>query len=203
MGRPAGSFTVALGGDLKSRVVAAARAGGTTPSVLVRRAVAEALSQVAGGGETPVPATRTEEPLTEIRVRVPESVAVRIAAASRAAGLTRGAFVSAAIAELADRTGKGSGAVPPHGVEAAGFLRDALVRSNATLAPIGRNLNQIARALNMHPALASVADRQSLAEVARRVCEHLELASELLHAIRVPKRPAARANASSTPGKLG
>jgi len=147
MGQPAGSITVALGESLKARLVAAARAAGTTPSVLARRAGAEAVGEVAGRDETAASAPRNEEPLTEIRIRVPESAAARFATACRACGLTRPAYASAAMVELAERSASRPGVtLAVAEIESAGALREAPVRSNATLAPIGRNLNEVARA---------------------------------------------------------
>ena len=192
MAKPAGSFTVALGEDLKKRLVAAAQAAGSTPSVLARRAMAEALRDEARDCSPPMPA-RPGEPFNEIRVKVPQSAAARLAAAAGAAGMTRSAYVSAATVELAERSAAHCGVTAPmRGIEAAGTLREALVKSTASLAPIGRNLNQVARSLNTYPSQVSLADRENLAEVAHRVFEHLELASELLHAIRAPRTRAKR-----------
>ena len=187
MGRPAGSFTVALGDELKSRLVARARRAGTTPAVLARQAIAEALRQQASAETVPAVVPRPGEPLTEIRVRVAHSIAARLAAAAAAAGMTRTAYVSAAAAELADRSEARAEAAPIAGIETAGALREALVKSNAALAPIGRNLNQVARALNAHPAQISDAQQRQLAEVAHRLRELLELVSQLLRAIRAPR----------------
>jgi len=121
-------------------------------------------------------------------VTVPRSTATRLAAAAYAAGMTRSAWVSAAAIGLAEQSLADSETKSqPAGIEAAPALRDALVKSNATLAPIGRNLNQVARVLNAHPDWMSKADRDGLAEVAQRVSKHLELASELLYAIRAPR----------------
>jgi hypothetical protein len=126
-------------------------------------------------------------------VKVPQNSAARLAEAAGAAGMTRSAYVSAAAVELAERSAALCGATAPmQGVVAACSLREALVKSTASLAPIGRNLNQVARTLNMYPGQVSLADRESLAEVARRVFEHLELASDLLHAIRAPRSRAMR-----------
>jgi hypothetical protein len=187
MGRPAGSFTVALGDELKSRLVAAARTAGTTPAVLARRAIAEALRDQASEKTVATVVPRLGEPLTEIRVKVANSVAARLAAAAAAAGMTRTAYVGAAAVGLADRSEAHARAAPVAGIETAGALREALVKSNAALAPIGRNLNQVARALNTHPAQISDAERRQLAGVSHRVREHLELVSELLRAIRAPR----------------
>ena len=187
VGKPAGSFTVALGDQLKARLLAAAKAAATKPAVLVRRAISEALRDPLSEVQVPAPVSRPGETLKEIRVRVPESVAVRLAAAACASGMTRSAYLSAATAELTERSGGQVGKAPMHGIETAGALREALVKSNATLAPIGRNLNQVARALNTHPQQVSAEDRRNLAEAVRRVSEHLELASELLRVIRVPR----------------
>jgi hypothetical protein len=187
MAKPAGSFTVALGEELKKRFVAAAHAAGAPPAVLARRAIAEALRDGARQDRAPAVPARPGEPFNEIRVKVPRSAAARLAAAAGAAGMTRSAYVSAATIELAERSAARAAAGPMPGIEAAGALREALVKSNAILAPIGRNLNQVARSLNTYPGQMSSAERQNLAEVAHRVSEHLELASELLNAIRAPR----------------
>ena len=187
MGQPTGSLTVALGQELKKRLVAAARGAGVTPSVLVRRAIVEALHGAEPQDRAPAVPAGPREPLREIRVKVSASAAARLAAAARAAGMIRSAYLSAATLELAERSVAGGAPAPMLGVEAAGALRDALVKSNASLAPIGRNLNQVARSLNAYPGQISSADRQNLAQVAHRVTEHLQLASDLLRAIRAPR----------------
>ena len=193
MGRPAGSFTVALGVELKARLVAAARAAGTTPAVLARRAIGKALEDDGRGDRVTAPVNRSDEPLKEIRVKVPRGIAARLAEAARAAGVTRSAFVSAGAIGLAERSQARSGTQgQPAGIEAAGALREALVKSNATLAPIGRNLNQVTRVLNSQRGLVPTSDRENLAQIAHRVSEHLEVASELLHAIRAPRARAMR-----------
>jgi hypothetical protein len=187
MAKPAGSFTVALGQELKKGLVAAAHAAGTTPAVLARRAIVEALREGAQQDRAPAVPPKPGEPFNEIRVKVPRNAASRLAAAARAAGMTRSAYVSAATVELAERSAARAAAGPMPGIEAAGALREALVKSNAILAPIGRNLNQVARSLNAYPGQMSNADRHNLAEVAHRVSEHLKLSSELLRAIRAPR----------------
>jgi hypothetical protein len=187
MARPAGSFTIALGDELKKRLVAAAHAAGTTPSALARRGIAEALRDAAQEHRAHAVVDKPGEPFVEIRVKVRRSDAARLAAAARAAGMTRSAYLSAATVELAERSPAPAAAVPILAIEAAGAMREALVKSNAGLAPIGRNLNQVARALNTYPGPMSSADRQNLAEVAQRVSEHLELVSEVLNAIRAPR----------------
>ena len=193
MGKPAGSFTVFLGEELKARLVAAARRAGTSPSALARQSIAEALRLRNGEDHGSALAVSPGETMKEFRVTVPTSTAARLGAAARAAGVTRSAYVSAAAIGLAERSERRPGTrEQPAGIEAAGALREALVKSNATLAPIGRNLNQVTRALNLHPGQSSKADRESLAEVAHRVLQHLELASELLHAIRALRIRAVR-----------
>jgi hypothetical protein len=193
MGKPAGSFTVALGVELKARLVAAAHAAGTTPAVLARRAIGKALEDDRREDRVTAPVNRPDEPLKEIRVKVPEGAAARLAEAARAAGVTRSAFVSAGAIDLAERSQTRFGTKEqPAGIEAAGALREALVKSNATLAPIGRNLNQVTRVLNTQRGLVSTSDRENLAEIAHRVSDHLELASELLQAIRAPRIRAVR-----------
>ena len=187
MGQPTGSFTVALGQELKKRLVAAARGAGVTPSVLVRRAIVEALRGTERQDRALAVPAEPREPLREIRVKVPTSAAARLAAAARAAGMIRSAYLSAATLELAERSVAGGAPAAMLGVEAAGALRDALVKSNSGLAPIGRNLNQVARSLNAYPDQMSGADRQILVQLAHRVTEHLQLASDLLHAIRAAR----------------
>jgi hypothetical protein len=124
--------------------------------------------------------------MKEFRVTVPESAAAGLAAAARAAGMTRSAYVSTAALGLADARGRG-GRTPACAPAAIASLREALMRSNAGLAPIGRNLNQVTRALNAHPGRMSRSDKENLERVAGRVVEHLEVVSELLHAIHAPR----------------
>lgn len=201
MGRPAGSFTVALGDELKERLLTAARAGETTASVLARRAIFESLREEASVDDTPAVARANHEAFREFRVRVPDSVAARLAEAARAAGMTRSAYLSAAVAQISDRSEMRRSKGQALDIEAAGSLREALVRSNATLAPIGRNLNQIARAVNAHPQLMSTENRQCLAEIARQVARHLELASDLLHAVRTQSMSTGVEGIAALPGR--
>ena len=186
MGKPTGSFTLALGDELKAQLVAAACKAGTSPSALARRAIARALAGRVVDRRSSSPAPSAGEAMKEFRVTVPESAAARLAAAARAAGMTRSAYVSTAALGLADgpeRDSNGSARAPA----AIASLREALMKSNAGLAPIGRNLNQVTRALNAHPGRMSRADRENLEAVADRVVEHLKVVSELLHAIRAPR----------------
>jgi hypothetical protein len=191
MGKPAGSFTVALGSELKVRLLDAARAAGTSPAVITRRALEQALRDDAPKARVSRQAP-AGEPI-EIRLRVTAGVAAQLAAAAREAGMTRTAYVSTAAAELAERSAARGGRAPrAPGLEVVGALREALAMSNANLAPIGRNLNQVARALNTHPGHMSSADREELTRVVRRLCEHLKISSQLLHAIRAPRNRSER-----------
>lgn len=201
MGRPAGSFTVALGSELRERLLAAARERGITPSAISRRAIFEALRDKASVAGTPLPTGRRGEAMKELRVRVPEGVAALLAASACAVGMTQAAYLSAVVAEIADRLELRVPKGRALEIEAAGTLREAIVGSNATLAQIGRNLNQIARTLNANPKLMSAEDRRSLAEIARQVAQHLEIASDLLRAIRSPRMAIRPLGIAPTPGR--
>jgi predicted HicB family RNase H-like nuclease len=186
MGKPAGSFTVALGDELKAQLVAAARKARTSPSALARQAIAQTLAGRDVDDRRPPPAQAASEAMKEFRVTVPKSSAARLAAAARAAGMTRSAYVSTAALGVADGRGRG-GRAPVRAPAAISSLREALMRSNAGLAPIGRNLNQVTRVLNAHPGRMSSSDKENLERVAEQVVEHLKVVSELLHAIHAPR----------------
>ncbi len=188
MGKPAGSFTVALGDDLRASLITAARKAGVSASSLARRSIAQGLAESSGEHRRSSPTPRSGEPTKEVRVTMPQSAAVRLSAAARAAGMTRSAYLSSAALGLAEGSGRGTRvSLPGPGIGAVASLREALVKSNASLAPIGRNLNQVTRALNVRSGRLSRSDRDTLEQVAQRVLEHLKLVSQLLHAIRAPR----------------
>jgi hypothetical protein len=64
----------------------------------------------------------------------------------------------------------------------------AQVRSNYELHAIGRNLNQIAKSLNMAPGKMTSADRDLLATLPEHIKHHVELVSKTLLALNPPRR---------------
>jgi len=63
-------------------------------------------------------------------------------------------------------------------------MREALVGSTSQIAALGRNVNQIARALNGNPAVVSKQNLETLAAVADRVDRHVDLVGAVLLALR-------------------
>jgi len=63
-------------------------------------------------------------------------------------------------------------------------MREALVGSTAQMAALGRNVNQIARALSGNPGMVSKQNLETLAAVADRVDRHVDLVGAVLLALR-------------------
>jgi Bacterial mobilisation protein (MobC) len=63
-------------------------------------------------------------------------------------------------------------------------MRQALVGSTSQIAALGRNVNQIARALNGNSGMLSKQSLETLAAVAGRVDRHVDLAGAVLLGLR-------------------
>jgi hypothetical protein len=188
VGKGTGLVTVCLGRELKAQFIEAVQNAGTTQSRFVRQAIARCLRS--DGGRRQGLAVRTRGSEREIRVHahLPQSAADWYSAAARSAGTTRASYLRAELIEAAERGSSREGTTRP--VPAAGTvgtLKEALVKSNASLAAIERSVSQITRALDADPGQVGAADCENLAAVGKAVTEHLELVSRALQAIRAPR----------------
>ncbi|NRF71394.1 plasmid mobilization relaxosome protein MobC [Aquincola sp. S2] len=81
----------------------------------------------------------------------------------------------------------------PAGSQNLGDAVQQLIRSNAELVAIGRNLNQVAHSLNLYPGKTTAADREALERTVAAVYDHLEaaarLAAEIRPLVRLPDEP--------------
>lgn len=142
------------------------------------------------GGRAQGLAVRARGNEREIRVHayLPQSVAEWYSAAARSAGTTRTSYLRAELIEVTERDSSLEGTiVPAPGAGSVGSLKEALVKSTASLAAIERSVSQMTRALDAYPGQIRPPDRDSLAAVGRAVTEHLELVSRALQAIRAPR----------------
>ena len=173
---------------LKAALVARAQAERVSVSVLVRGAVARELGltksaadhQAASAGAT------SSAAIVKLSIRVTPEEAEQLAAGARAAGLSRGAYLSGLIADVPVLTG---GANRPDHIA-------TLVASSAELSTLTRNIHHLTSLLregNVRPALAY---REMLDTLAGDVRSHLSLAARVLADLRPRSR---RSDASTHP----
>jgi hypothetical protein len=167
-------FTVDLRG-LKPALLARAQANGISPSDLMRAALAQAL-------EVALPARGTADGTGLVRgtpgrtvqvyLRLTASESQLLLSNARAAGMSKGDYVGALM----------SGAT----VSDSSSIRAAvaaLTESNAEIAAIGRNLNQLVRLLNAASGRAAE-HRETFRTLAAQVRGHIENASQVLAHLR-------------------
>ena len=194
-----GQLSIDLG-PLKADLHEAAHRAGVSPSALARKAIATLLSPttsdsgVESSQPRPMAAVERRKPegkVLEVRVKLREEDAGRASECARAEGLSRSEYlavlVGEAMREVAKRAGTsanrgGPGSSAP-ARDLAG-LREALVGSTSQIAALGRNVNQIARALNGNSGVVSKQNLETLAAVADRVDRHVEVAGAVLLALR-------------------
>lgn len=168
---------------LKAALVVRAQAQRVSVSVLVRGAVARdlGLADVAEPDRTVAPAgPASSATRVKLSIRMTPEEAEQLAAGARAAGLSRGAYLSGLVAN-----------VP---VLAAGASRvdhiAALITSSAELSTLSRNIHHLTNLLregNVRPALAY---RDMLDTLAGDVRRHLTLAANVLAGLRPRSRSA-------------
>jgi len=134
---------------------------------------------------------KSDGKVLEVRVKLREEDARRASGCARAEGLSRSEYLAVVVGEAmrgvakhagtsANRGGLGS---PGQARDVAG-MREALVGSTSQIAALGRNVNQIARALNGNPSMVSNQNLEPLATVAEKVDRHVDLAGAVLLALR-------------------
>ena len=170
---------------LKAALVAHARAKGVSVSMVVREAVARA-PEVAEAAR-PVRGSAGEgasagAEMVKLSFRIPYPEAVRLDANAKAAGLSRGAYVS--------RLSAGVAALPD-GPRRADQMAE-LIASNSELSSLSRDIRHLTALLAHGEVRAAKEYRQMLDAVAGDVHRHLEAASAVLGDLR-PRRVGAGA----------
>jgi hypothetical protein len=186
MNTPSHDFVTVDMRGLKAALVARAQAQRVSVSVLVRGAVARELGldkarvdhQAASANATSSSAS------VKLSIRMAPDEAEQLAAGARAAGLSRGAYLSGLIANVPVLT---SGANRTDHIA-------TLVASSAELSTLSRNIHHLTSLLregNVRPALAY---RDMLDTLAGEVRRHLMLAASVLADL----RPRSRSSDAST-----
>jgi hypothetical protein len=156
-------------GPLKASLYQAAHRAGVSPSALARKAIAALLAPTTSESEVEVSqqglgaGVELREPeakVLEVRVKLREGDARRASGCARAEGLSRSEYlavlVGEAMREVAKRGGTSAnrgGLWSPGQARHLAGMREALVGSTSQIAALGRNVNQIARALNGSPGM--------------------------------------------------
>ena len=187
-------------GPLKVGLYQAAHRAGVSPSMFARKAIAALLGSITSesGAEVSQPGLvaavergKLEDKVLEVRMKLHQEDARRASDCARAEGLSRSEYLAMLVGEamrgVARRAGTpanrgGLGSRGPAG-DLAG-MREALVGSTSQIAALGRNVNQIARALNGNPAVVSKQNLETLAAIAGRVDRHVDLVGAVLLALR-------------------
>jgi hypothetical protein len=176
---------------LKAALVARAQAQRVSVSVVVRGAVARELGSVVPADPHAPPACIDISPragCVKLSIRMTPEEAAQLAAGARAAGLSRGAYLSGLVASVPVLT---SGASRPDHIA-------TLVASSAELSSLSRNIHHLTALLregNVQPALVY---RDMLDTLAGDVHRHLMLAASTLADLR-PRSRSADASAYRAP----
>jgi hypothetical protein len=173
MNTPSHEFVTVDMRGLKAALVARARAQRASVSALVRGAVARELG-LAEGAEFQQPTARAIGPWTatsvKLSIRMTSEEAEQLAAGARAAGLSRGGYLSGLIANVPVLTG---------GANRTDHIA-TLVASSAELSTLSRNIHRLTallRQANIEPARQY---REMLDTLAGDVRAHLRLAASAL-----------------------
>ena len=162
---------------LKAALVAHAQARRESVSVLVRRAVArelglaESLPQLITGSEN-IGASRLSQ--VKLSIRLTTAEAEQLAAGSRAAGLSRGAYLAGLIAGIPALT---TGASRTE-------LLSALTTSNAQLSSLSRNIHALTRLLIQSNVQKALVYRDMLDTLDGDIHRHLTQAAALMADLR-------------------
>lgn len=172
---------------LKAALVARAQSERVSVSVLVRSAVARelGLAKAAADQQAAAPAgSASSSTMVKLSIRLTFEEAERLAAGARAAGLSRGAYLSGLIANVPVLTS---------GASRADHLA-TLIASSAELSTLSRNIHHLTSLLregNVRPALEY---RGMLDTLAGDVHGHLTLAASVLADLRPRSRSGAPLN---------
>ncbi len=187
-------------GPLKASLYQAAHRAGVSPSALARKAIAALLTPTTSesgvelsqqGPRATVEREKPEGKVLEVRVKLREEDARKASGCARAEGLSRSEYLAVLVGEAMRGVARRAGTASNRGglglsgpARDLPGMREALVGSTSQIAALGRNVNQIARALNGNPAVVSKQDLETLAAVAGRVDRHVDLVGAVLLALR-------------------
>jgi hypothetical protein len=192
-------LAVDVGPELSARVRAAAAAGGRTPSewtreLLQRELAPQAATANPGQSQRPTAPEAWESPAHGRLVLDAELVSLLQQVQTQGQFRTRPAALRLVLRHfLGQAQGPGQGTTPttPEPVDATP-LKDgvaALMRSNHELLPIGKNINQIAKALNAIHGGFRNSETRNLQVFAQAVREHVEQAARVVSSIRALVTP--------------
>ena len=165
---------------LKAALVARAQVRRESVSVLVRRAVARELGQAESvpqldAGADDIEASRASQ--VKLSIRLTTAEAMQLAAGSRAAGLSRGAYLSGLIAGIPALT-SGASRID--------------TTSNAQLSGLSRNIHALTRLLTQSNVQKALVYRDMLDALDGDIHRHLTQATALMVDLR-PRGPSAEA----------
>jgi hypothetical protein len=204
-------------GLLKASLYQAANRAGVSPSALARKAIAALLDPTTSDSEVELSQQgpraggergRPDGKVVEVRMKLREEDSRRASGCARAEGLSRSEYLAVLVGEAMRGVAKRVGTSPDRGglwspgqARHLAGMREALVGSTCQIAALGRNVNQIPRALNGNPGMVSKQTLETLAAVAARVDKHVELAGAVLLALRpvVAARRAIRVASDDAP----
>jgi hypothetical protein len=158
---------------LKAALVARARTERVSVSVLVRRTVARDLGLSANGEPHPTIAplgAAASAASVKLSIRMTPEEAGQLAAGARAAGLSRGAYLSGLIANVPALSS---------GISRAEHIA-ALIASSAELSTLSRNVYRLTALLRQAKVEPARQYREMLDTLAGDVRSHLELAACVL-----------------------
>ena len=162
---------------LKAALVAHAQARRESVSVLVRRAVAHEIGQAES---LPPPITGSEsigasrQSQIKLSIRLTTSEAEKLAAGSRAAGLSRGAYLAGLVAGIPALT---------TGANRTEML-SALTTSNAQLSSLSRSIHALTRLLTQNNVQKALVYRDMLDTLDADIHRHLAQAAALMADLR-------------------
>jgi hypothetical protein len=174
-----GRISVDLRG-LRPALEQMAQHSGMTPSAFTRRAVALALARNAAWTAT-AHGVSPRSHCIKVSLKLSRRHAAMLRDGARSAGMFPSPYVEALLDGVPDIAQSGR---RPEALE-------ALTRSNAELAAMGRNLNQLARALHRSHQAGATEAAAAVSDMAAVVREHLEVAATLLATLRPRCKPAA------------
>ena len=182
MNTPSHDFVTVDMRGLKAALVARAQAERVSVSVLVRGAVARELGLAMAAADHQATSARATSSAASVKlsIRMTPEEASLLAASARAAGLSRGAYLSGLIADVP---------VLASGANRADHIA-VLIASSAELSTLSRNIHHLTSLLregNVRPALEY---RQMLDTLAGDVRRHLTLAASVLADLRPRGRSA-------------
>lgn len=193
MNTPTHDFVTVEMRGLKATLVARAQAQRVSVSELVRSAVARDLGlSVVNGEPQSVKALQEAGHAVSVKlsIRMTASEAGQLAAGSRAAGLSRGAYLAGLVAHVPVLTG---------GASRVEHI-NALSESTAELATLSRNLHLLSTLLRRGEDESFRPLRLMLHTLARDVRQHLELASSALADLQPRHSATAESRGRTRPG---